>query len=83
MAHLPSSAAEILHGHPTTGNSAFKTIKTCQYTSDLAETHPTSRKQKENFNKGHRAKDLHALEGQGNKSSSSPNKQGTGPAKWR
>ena len=37
------SPAEILHGHPAQG-SVLKTIKTCQYTPDLTETHSTPEK---------------------------------------
>ena len=64
-----------------TRNSSFKTIKMCQYTSDLEKLIQLQEKQKENFNKAHRAKDLHVLKVK-EKVQFFPNKQGTGPLHW-
>ena len=80
MADLPSPA-EILHGHPAQGtvlSRPSKCVNICQIWQRLIQL---QQKQKENFNKAHRTKDLHVLKVK-EQVQFFPNKQGTGPLKW-
>ena len=80
MADLPSPA-EILHGCPAQGTVLLrpsKCINIPQIRQRLIQLHE---KQKENFNKAHRAKDLCVLKVK-EKVQFFPNKQDTGPVKW-
>ena len=79
-ADLPSPA-EILHGHPTQGavlSRPSKRVNTCQIRQRLIEL---QEKQKEHFDKAHRAKDLCVLKVK-EQVQFFHNKQGTGPIKW-
>ena len=79
-ADLPSPA-EILHGHPTQGAVLSRPsirVNICQIRQRLIEL---QEKQKENFNKAHRAKDLCILKVK-EQVQFFHNKQGTGPVKW-
>ena len=79
-ADLPSPA-EILHGCPTQGtvlSRPSKRVNTCQIRQRLTEL---QEKQKENFDKAHRAKDLCILKVK-EQVQFFQNKQGTGPVKW-
>ena len=79
-ADLPSPA-EILHGHPAQGSvlsRPSKRVNICQIRQRLIKL---QEKQKEHFNKAHRAKDLHVLKVK-EKVQFFHNKQGTGPIKW-
>ena len=80
MADLPSPA-EILHGHPAQGtvlSRPSKRVNICQIWQKLIKL---QEKQKENFDKAHRAKDLCVLKVK-EQVQFFPNKQGTGPVKW-
>ena len=79
LADLPSPA-EILHGHPTQGAvlSSHPRVNICQIRQRLTEL---QEKQKENFDKAHRAKDLCILKIK-EQVQFFHNKQGTGPVKW-
>ena len=75
------SPAEILHGHPTQGavlSRPSKRVNIQQIRQRLVEL---QEKQKEHFNKAHRAKDLHVLKVK-EQVQFFHNKQGTGPIKW-
>ena len=80
MADL-SSPAEILHGCPTQGavlSRASKRVNICQIRQRLIEL---QEKQKEHFDKAHRAKDLCILKVK-EQVQFFHNRQGTGPVKW-
>ena len=80
MADLPSPA-EILHGHPAQGtvlSRPSKRINICQIRQRLVKL---QEKQKEQFNRAHRAKDLHPLKVK-EQVQFFHNKQGTDPIKW-
>ena len=80
MADLPSPT-EILHGHPAQGavlSRPSKRVNIHQIRQRLIEL---QEKQKENFDKAHRAKDLHILKVK-EQVQLFHNKQGTGPVKW-
>ena len=75
------SPAEILHGHPTQGavlSRPSKRVNIHQIRKRLIELQV---KQKQNFDKTHRAKDLHILKVK-EQVQFFHNKQGTGPIKW-
>ena len=75
------SPAEILHGCPAQGavlSRPSKRVNICQIRQRLIEL---QEKQKENFNKAHRAKDLCILKVK-EQIQFFHNKQGTGPIKW-
>ena len=79
-ADLPSPA-EILHGCPAQGavlSRPSKRVNICQIRQRLIEL---QEKQKEHFDKAHRAKDLHILKVK-EQVQFFHNKQGTGPIKW-
>ena len=78
--HDTPITAEILHGCPIQGAvlSRPKRVNICQIRQRLIEL---QEKQKENFNKAHRAKDLRILEVK-EQVQFFHNKQGTGPVKW-
>ena len=76
-----SSPAEILHGHPAQGtvlSIPSKPVNICQIWQKLIEIQD---KQKEQFDKAHRAKDLYILKVK-EQVHFFPNKVGTGPLKW-
>ena len=80
MADLPSPV-EILHGHPAQGavlSRPSKRVNIHQIRQRLIEL---KEKQKEHFNKAHRAKDLCVLKVK-EQVQFFHNKQGTGPIKW-
>ena len=80
MADLPSPA-EILHGHPAQGavlSRSSKRVNICQIRQRLTEL---QEKQKEHFDKAHRAKDLCVLKVR-EQVQFFHNKHGTGPIKW-
>ena len=80
MADLPSPA-EILHGRPAQGavlSRPSKRVNICQIRQRLVKL---QEKQKEHFDKAHRAKDLHILKVK-EQVQFFHNKQGTGPIKW-
>ena len=80
MADLPSPA-EILHGCPAQGtvlSRPSKCVNICQIWQRLIQL---QEKQKENFDKAHRAKDLRVLKVK-EQVQFFPNKQGAGPIKW-
>ena len=80
MADLPSPA-EILHGHPaqsTVLSRPSKRVNICQIRQRLVKL---QEKQKEHFDRAHRAKDLHTLKVK-EQVQFFHNKQGTGPIKW-
>ena len=75
------SPAEILHGHPTQGallSRPSKRVNICQIRQRLIKL---QEKQKEHFDKAHRAKDLCVLKVK-EQVQFFHNKQGTGPIKW-
>ena len=75
------SPAEILHGHPaqeTVLSRPSKKVNIHQIRQRLVEL---QEKQKEHFNRAHRAKDLHPLKVK-EQVQFFHNKQGTGPIKW-
>ena len=77
----PPSPAEILHGWPAQGtvlSRPSKRVNICQIWQRLVEL---QEKQKEQFNKAHRAKDLHPLKVK-EQVQFFQNKQATGPIKW-
>ena len=79
-ADLPPPA-EILHGHPAQGtvlSRPSKRVNICQIRQRLVKL---QEKQKEHFNRAHRAKDLHTLKIK-EQVQFFHNKQGTGPIKW-
>ena len=79
-ADLPSPA-EILHGHPAQGtvlSRPSKRVNIHQIRQRLVEL---QRKQKEQFDRAHRARDLHPLKVK-EQVQFFHNKQGTGPIKW-
>ena len=72
---------EILHGHPAQGavlSRPSKRVNIHQIRQGLVEL---QEKQKEHFDKAHRAKDLHVLKAK-EQVQFFHNKQGTGPIKW-
>ena len=80
MADLPSPA-EILHGHPAQGtvlSRPSKRVNICQIRQRLVKL---QEKQKEHFDRAHRARDLHTLKVK-EQVQFFHNKQGTGPIKW-
>ena len=80
MADLPSPA-EILHGHPAQGtvlSRPSKRVNICQIHQRLVEL---QEKQKEQFDRAHRARDLCPLKVR-EQVQFFHNKQGTGPIKW-
>ena len=80
MADLPSPA-EILHGCPAQGtvlSRPSKRVNICQIRQRLVKL---QEKQKEHFDRAHRAKDLCPLKVK-EKVQFFHNKQGTGPIKW-
>ena len=80
MTDLPSPA-EILHGCPAKGavlSRPSKRVNICQIRQRLVEL---QEKQKEHFNKTHRAKDLRVFKVK-EQVQFFHNKQGTGPIKW-
>ena len=80
MADLPSPA-EILHGCPAQGtvlSRPSRRVNIHQIRQRLVEL---QEKQKEHFNRAHKAKDLHPLKVK-EKVQFFYNKQGTGPIKW-
>ena len=80
MADLPSPA-EILHGHPAQGTVLSRPSKHVNIPQIRHKLIQLQEKQKENFNKAHRAKDLHVLKVK-EKVQFFLNKQGTGPLQW-
>ena len=80
MADLPSPA-EILHGHPAQGMSLSRPSKCVNMHQIQQKLIKLQAKQKENFDKAHRAKDLHVLKVK-EQVQFFPNKQDTGPIKW-
>ena len=80
MADLPSPA-EILHGHPAQGTVLSRPSKCVNIRQIWQKLIQLQEKQKENFDKAHRAKDLHVLKVK-EQVQFFPNKQGTGPVKW-
>ena len=80
MADLPSPA-EILHGHPTQGTVLSRPSKHVNIYQIQQKLTKLQEKQKENFDKAHRAKDLCVLKVKEQVQFFS-NKQGTGPVKW-
>ena len=79
-ADLPSPA-EILHGHPAQGtvlSRPSKRVNICQIRQRLVKL---QEKQKEHFDRAHRAKDLCTLKIK-EQVQFFHNKQGTGPIKW-
>ena len=79
-ADLPSPA-EILHGRPAQGtvlSRPSKRVNICQIRQRLVEL---QEKQKEQFDRAHRAKDLHPLKVK-EQVQFFHHKQGTGPIKW-
>ena len=79
-ADLPSPA-EILHGHPAQGTVLSRPSKSVNIRQIWQKLIQLQEKQKENFDKAHRAKDLHILKVK-EQVQFFPNKQGTGPIKW-
>ena len=80
MADLPSPA-EILHSYPAQGtvlSRLSKRVNICQIRQRLVKL---QEKQKEHFDRAHRAKDLHPLKVK-EQVQFFHNKQGTGPIKW-
>ena len=80
MADLPSPA-EILHGHPAQGtvlSRPSRKVNIHQIHQRLVEL---QEKQKEQFNRAHRARDLHPLKVK-EQVQFFQNKQATGPIKW-
>ena len=80
MADLPSPA-EILHGRPAQGtlpSQPSKKVNICQICQRLIKL---QEKQKEQFNRAHRAKDLHPLKLK-EKVQFFQNKPAMGPIKW-
>ena len=75
------SPAEILHGHPTQGTVLSRPSKCVNIPQVQQKLIQLKEKQKENFDKAHRAKDLHVLKVK-EKVQFFLNKQGTGPLQW-
>ena len=80
MADLPSPA-EILHGHPAQGTVLSRPSKCVNIPPIWQKLIQLQEKQKENFDKAHRAKDLCVLKVK-EQVQLFPNKQGTGPLHW-
>ena len=80
MSDLPSPA-EILHGHPAQGLVLSRPSKHVNIPQIWQKLIQLQRKQKENFDKAHRAKDLCVLKVK-EKVQMFWNKQGTGLLKW-
>ena len=80
MADLPSPA-EILHGHPAQGTVLSRPSKRINIHQIRQRLVKLQEKQKEHFNRAHRAKDLHPLKVK-EQVQFFHNKQGTGPIKW-
>ena len=80
MADLPSPA-EILHGCPAQGTVLSRPSKHVNIRQLWQKLIELQEKQKENFGKAHRTKDLHVLKVK-EQVQFFPNKQGTGPIKW-
>ena len=80
MADL-ASPAEILHGCPAQGTVLSRPSKCVNIPQIRQRLIQLQAKQKENFDKAHRAKDLHVLKVK-EKVQFFPNKQGTGPLQW-
>ena len=80
MSDLPSPA-EILHGRPAQGTVLSRPSKPSNISQIWQKLIQLQEKQKENFDKDHRAKDLHVLKVK-EKVQMFRNKQGTGPLKW-
>ena len=79
-ADLPSPA-EILHGHPAQGAVLSRPSKRVNIHQIRQRLIKLQEKQKEHFNRAHRAKDLHILKVK-EQVQFFHNKQGTGPIKW-
>ena len=77
---LPSPA-EILHGHPAQGAILSRPSKPVNIPQIQQKLIQLKEKQKENFDKAHRAKDICVLKVK-EKVQMFQNKQGTGPLKW-
>ena len=80
MADLPSPA-EILHGCPEQGTVLSRPSKCVNIPQIQQKLIHLQEKQKENFDKAHRAKDLHVLKVK-EKVQFFLSKQGTGPLQW-
>ena len=80
MADIPPPP-EILHGHPAQGTVLSRSSKHVNIPQIQQKLIQLQEKQKENFDKAHRAKDLRILKVK-EQVQFFPNKQGTGPIKW-